>query len=155
MKFKRDWPIIYFDLVFTIVFISSVLLIVFIPIYKAGHHEGLFLGALMTLSFYFVLVLCYYFMGVFTNYIVFDEAGIVFLQKKKTPVTLSWDSIIKISQTRYKGGKALVFEDIKGQKVWIYPTRRIENYLHLNHPELDHLYPDKKTFTRWTEIFPW
>lgn len=154
MKFKRDWPIILRDIVFTILFISTlVTCIVLIPLFRSGQLG--FFEVFLLLSFCGIIVLTYYFAGVFSNIIILNENGITLLQRKKTPVTLSWNSIIKISRTRYIGGKALVFEDTTGQKVWIYPTKKIEDYFHQNHPELNQLFPDKNTFTRWAEIIPW
>ena len=92
MKFKRDWPIILRDIVFTILFISTlVTCIVLIPLFRSGQLG--FFEVFLLLSFCGIIVLTYYFAGVFSNIIILNENGITLLQRKKN----SCDSFLEFN----------------------------------------------------------
>ena len=153
MKFKRDWPLIYRDFIGGPILVSVIFgLFLYIPFFKAGKTEILLLITLMLLGGFSVCWLLAYLAGILTNYILLTEEGIIFSQRNKPLTVLPWNSIVKISRTRYIGGKTLLFEGISGEKIWFYPTNKIECYIHDNHPELDTIFPDKKAYVKWSEV---
>jgi hypothetical protein len=92
-----------------------------------------------------------YLSGEFTNYIILDDSFITLQQKKQLPLKICWDEVDKILRTRYIGGKAIVFWDKYGRKIWFYSSKRLDEYILSNHPELEPLFPAKNDVRKWEQ----
>jgi hypothetical protein len=98
-----------------------------------------------------LFVWCYYSTGALTNAIILDDDGITLQQRKQPPQKIRWDEVEKILRTRYTGGKAIVFWDDCGRKIWFYSSKRLDEYILSNHPELEPLFPAKNDVRKWEQ----
>ena len=153
MKFKKNWPVIYRDVIGTLLLIYMVLLFsIFIPFIKDGLYSLVLFDHLGFFSFACVSFGCYYSSGILTDTIVFDDIGITLQQRKTPPKQIRWEEVTRIIRTKYIGGKALVFWGTSweyGDEMYFYTNEKIENYILSNHPELKDMFPDKKDYRKW------
>jgi hypothetical protein len=89
--------------------------------------------------------------GELKNHIIFDEEFMILQQRKQPPLKIRWDEVEKILRTRYTGGKALVFWDKYGRKIWFNSSKRLDKYILSNHPELAPLFPAKNDVRKWEQ----
>jgi hypothetical protein len=150
MKFKRDWKVLYRDLYGTVIIIYFVLCIFFIPFIIDGDWSITFIF-LVPIPVVLGLIAASYVAGEFTNIITLDGDGITLQQRKQPPLKIRWDEVEKILRTRYIGGKAIVFWDECGRKIWFYSSKRLDRYILSNHPELAPLFPAKNDVRKWEQ----
>lgn len=152
MKFKREWQTIYRDM-YGLIFLTTALIstTLIIPFLRARYWDGFLFVFPLQLGFICVIILCYHTTGTLSNSIVFDEIGITFQQRKKPPKQIRWEEVTRIVRTKY-GGTALVFWGASwecGDEIWFHTSKKIENYILSNHPELKDMFPDKKDYRKW------
>lgn len=151
MKFRRDWKVIYRDFYSLLAGLFVLLLwTIYIPDIKSG-DPFVMVDFMLFLVLAFAAFWCYYSRGYFTNIIILSDESITFQQKKQPLQQIRWEDISKIIRTRYIGGKAIVFWDKYGQEIWFYNSRKIENYIRVNQPELEPLFPEENDLRKWQD----
>ena len=151
MSFKRDWRVIQRDVYGGLGLVGIVTIPVYVATIKAMRLDATALVFLLHVLFCVMYLFCYYFAGYFTNVVIFTKEGITLQQKEQPPQQIRWEDISKIIRTRYIGGKAIVFWDKYGQEIWFYNSRKIENYIRVNQPELEPLFPEENDLRKWQD----
>lgn len=150
MKFKQYWRMIYRDVYGGLAICNACAL----PVYYAAIELKDLPLFFTTFVFHMLFCLDYlwlmYLHGTFTNTLIFDNEIITYIERKEKPKQMRWEDIDHIVRTRHDG-RALVIWDVYGQMIWFGNNKKIEGYIHTNHPELDHLFPEKNDLRMWQE----